>query len=372
MKISMLVHDLSANSIVRTYPIAKVLQRKHEVEIIGPVFGKEIYSAYKGEFEYKTIKAGSSFVMTALPGMQKLCRKIEGEVIYAFKPMPASYGTALLSRLGRKRPIILDIEDLDGCFPRQGLANLAYPVLSNYSIKGWAYIKLMQKLSGFSDQITVSSNFLQKMFGGVKLPHGADCKFFDPKKERQKASKEKFGLEGKKVVLFSGTPSMHKGVLDLAEAVKNLEKKNVRLAIAGPKTSYLQSIMKKYDNCISYLGSFPHSKMPQILDLADLVVLPQRNLRYAQAQVPGKVFEAMAMEKPIIATSVSDLPEILGGCGWIVEPENPQKLAESIGHVLDNPKEAKEKGRRARKKCVEKYSWNAMEKILEDVFKEYE
>jgi len=34
----------------------------------------------------------------------------------------------------------------------------------------------------------------------------------------------------------------------------------------------------------------------------------------------------MAKAKPIIATNVSDIPEILVGCGWIVEPENPDLL----------------------------------------------
>ena len=112
--------------------------------------------------------------------------------------------------------------------------------------------------------------------------------------------------------------------------------------------------------------------MPEILKLADLVILPQRNTAIAEAQVPGKVFEAMAMAKPIIATTVSDLPEILDGCGWIVEPENPGQLAQTIQYVLDNPKEAEEMGQKARQRCIEKYSWDAMEEILIKIFKKYE
>lgn len=65
------------------------------------------------------------------------------------------------------------------------------------------------------------------------------------------------------------------------------------------------------------------------------------------------------MAKPIITTNVSDLPEILDGCGWIVEPENPEQLAQAIQYVLNNPQEAEEMGRKARKKCIEKYSWDA-------------
>lgn len=80
----------------------------------------------------------------------------------------------------------------------------------------------------------------------------------------------------------------------------------------------------------------------------------------------------MAMAKPIIATNVSDLPEILDECGWIVEPEKPKELAKTIQYVLDNPKEAEEIGWKARQKCIEKYSWDAMEKVLVKVFGKYE
>lgn len=85
-----------------------------------------------------------------------------------------------------------------------------------------------------------------------------------------------------------------------------------------------------------------------------------------------KAFEAMAMAKPVIATKVSDLPEILDRCGWIVEPENPEQLAKTIQCVLNNPKEGEEIGRKARQKCIEKYSWDAMEKVLLKLFEKYE
>ena len=74
------------------------------------------------------------------------------------------------------------------------------------------------------------------------------------------------------------------------------------------------------------------------------------------------------MAKPIITTKVSDIPEISDGVGWIVEPENPKPLAEKIQHVFNHPTEATEMGFKAREKCREKYSWDAMEKVLIEVF----
>jgi glycosyltransferase involved in cell wall biosynthesis len=100
-------------------------------------------------------------------------------------------------------------------------------------------------------------------------------------------------------------------------------------------------------------------------------VIPQRKNFASVGQVPAKVFDAMAMAKPIIATNVSDLPEILDGCGWIVEPENPEQLAETIQYVLNNSQEADIIGQKARQKCIEKYSWDVMDKILMRVFGKY-
>jgi glycosyltransferase involved in cell wall biosynthesis len=106
--------------------------------------------------------------------------------------------------------------------------------------------------------------------------------------------------------------------------------------------------------------------------MSDVVVIPQKKCNASAGQLPAKVFDAMAMAKPIIATSVSDLPAILRDCGWLVDPENVGELAMSIKYVLEHPDEGKTMGCKARKKCIEMYSYDAMERPLCDIFKVYE
>jgi glycosyltransferase involved in cell wall biosynthesis len=107
--------------------------------------------------------------------------------------------------------------------------------------------------------------------------------------------------------------------------------------------------------------------MPELLALSDMVVLPQRRTPVTSAQVPAKVFEAMAMAKPIVATSMSDLPEILNGCGILVEPEDVAELATAIEHLLEDEAMAMDLGQKARERCLRHYSWDAMEMILAQV-----
>jgi len=114
------------------------------------------------------------------------------------------------------------------------------------------------------------------------------------------------------------------------------------------------------------------NKIPEFLAMADVVVIPQRKSLATIGQIPAKVFDAMAMAKPIIATNVSDLPEILAGCGLIVKPGRPDKIAEKIQYLIENKEIARKMGGKAREKCIKEYSWDTMERILLKVFKKYE
>lgn len=65
--------------------------------------------------------------------------------------------------------------------------------------------------------------------------------------------------------------------------------------------------------------------------------------------MPAKIFDAMAMGRPIVATAVSDIPDILSeGCGLIVTPGDVYALAEAIAYMLDDPAAAERMGFAAR------------------------
>ena len=87
--------------------------------------------------------------------------------------------------------------------------------------------------------------------------------------------------------------------------------------------------------------------------------------------MPAKVFDAMAMGKPIVASAVADLPYVLRDCGKIVEPGAVDEISTAIQGLLADPTGAANLGRRARQRCVEEFSWDALEPILTGVFKEY-
>ena len=388
MKISILTPDLSSNCLGRAYLLAKILQGHYEVEIIGPIFGDGIWEPVANDknITYKSVKISGRLKPYWQIG--KLIKKIDGDVIYASKPLLTSFGIGLWKKFISKKPLILDIDDWQRGLVKENYNGLsiyrrfrfiASSTLYFYNTGSYWNNLINEKLIHFADEITVSNNFVEKKFGGTIIWHARDIDIFNPEKYNKKLLREKYEIsDSKKIVMFFGTPRVHKGVEILINAMNMIKNKNIVLFIVGigDNDNYGKKLTKTAKDMLGDkykgFGIQPFEIIPEFLAIADVVVIPQKRNFATIGQVPAKVFDAMAMAKPIIATNVSDLPEILDGCGWIVEPENPEQLAQTIKYVLDNPGEAVEMGWKARQKCIEKYSWNVMERILLNIFKKYE
>lgn len=105
------------------------------------------------------------------------------------------------------------------------------------------------------------------------------------------------------------------------------------------------------DVAVRFLGH--RSDIAQILQSLDVFVLASR----AEA-CPMAVLEAMAMERPVVATAVGGVPEQIddGEHGWLVPPERPDALAEAIVEAITHPGEAERRGENARQRVESTFS----------------
>ena len=374
MKISVISFDLGHNCLGRAYLLAKVLQRNYEVEIFGshfPLHGNRIWKPCDtGEFNYRAFK-GCNFP-EYLASMQAMLRSLDGDVIYACKLRFPSFSLGLLKKVLNFKPLVLDIDDLetswftenDWKLPKKQL--LADPI-------GALHTRLAENFVWGANDITTVSSFLQKKFGGVIVPHGKDTDSMDPSKFNREKLREEFGLENTKVIMFLGTPRPHKGLEEVVQAIKKIKSHDIKFIIIGKGSdaSFEKRLIELGGDKVILMEMIPFRDVPKFLSVADLVVLPQRKLIQAEGQIPAKVFDAMAMAKPIIATNVSDLHGILDGCGLIVEPGDIDGMIQKIEWVFDFPIEAQNLGLKARQKCIENYSWDLMEERLCSVFDKY-
>jgi glycosyltransferase involved in cell wall biosynthesis len=100
---------------------------------------------------------------------------------------------------------------------------------------------------------------------------------------------------------------------------------------------------------------------------ADVVAIPQLDTEAAQHQMPLKAADAMAMARPIVASAVSDLPDVLDGCARVLPPGDADALTAAIAELLADPEAAGELGRRARERCLEHYTLERVGAKLSEV-----
>ena len=384
MKVSILAASLSVNAMGRVLVLARVLARRHEVEVVGPTFGRDVWAPIAGEgLDIKAIEIDES--PRSIPRMMKLARVPTGDILYACKPVWSSFGVALQARARRPRPIVLDIDDWEWGFSKYAIRSarnkvryLATAALHAHLPNAWPSTLLFDRLTSRADAITVSNSFLRDRYGGEIVWHGRDTAAFDPARYPIEEARSRLGLAlDERVVMFFGTIQRYKGVDDLIRAVAALDRRDVRLVLVGAgDTAAARSAAEMARALLgpraTVIGLQPFARVPEIIAAADVVVVPQQRTSATMGQMPAKLFDAMAMAKPVVATRVSDIPRVLDGCGWVVEPDSPPALAAAIREVLDDPARAASMAAAARRKCVAEYSWDAMERTLTGIFERLE
>jgi glycosyltransferase involved in cell wall biosynthesis len=384
-KVSLVVSDLSQSGAgrwggaVRTFLLAQALQKLgYEVEIVGFVFGDVSDTVVSTEFSITTVcgKNYPGFVTS----IGQVLTKISGDIVYAIKPKPTSFGTALLKKLRSRCPVILDIDDWELSWyggeqwryrpqPKQFFRDILKSDGALRQPDHPLYLKWIENFVNYADAVTIHTQFLQKRFGGTYVPNGKDTSLFDPQQYNSESSRVRLNLAGYRVLMFPGAPRPYKGLEDVLMALDYLNEPDLRLVIVGgsPYDDYDDKLIQKWGRWIIKLPKIPHQEMPEVIAAAHVVVVPQRDTPAAQAQFPLKLTDGMAMAKPVLATRVGDIPEILGGTGYLVESDSPQQIAEQIQCIFQNIEEANDRGQQARARCVKNYSIDSMATILSDI-----
>lgn len=378
---------MSMNGLGRSYLLAKILQRNYEVEIVGPELNGGIWEPVIADktMTYKTFNA-ESWLRKRLR-LKHVYDYISGDVIYVEGPLLTSYGAGLLGSALKRKPLVIDIDDWQRGFLRARIAGMsAAGKLNRYSrdairfYREYSYwnVCFMEKMVPLADEVTISNKFLKNKFGGTIIHHARDTDLFDPGLYDGSFYRDMLEIGPScKLIMFFGSPRKHKGIEDLVKAVSLIEDENVRLVLVGlDDNPYSAGIKADAEALLGGrfmgFGIQPFEKIPEFISMADVVVVPQRYNPASVGQTPAKIFDAMSMGKPIIATNVGDLGDILEGCGRIVGPQDPRLLADAIVDVMSDPEQAESMGRRARDKCIEKYSYDAMEPLLRNIFDKYD
>jgi len=236
------------------------------------------------------------------------------------------------------------------------------------------YSPFLKSLKG----LVVITQKLKELFVGrgtspekiLVAPDGVDIEMFDIRISMQEARGKLSLPQNKKIVLYTGHLYQWKGVYVLAEATQYLPE-DVEVYLVGGTVEDIHKF--KIQNSrykIHVVGHRPYSEIPLWLKAADVLVLPNS----AKEEIskhwtsPLKMFEYMASGRPIVASNLPSIKEILNKENAVlVERDDPQALALGIKRALED-KSLSDKILKRAFSDVQQYSWQKRaEKILSKV-----
>lgn len=179
--------------------------------------------------------------------------------------------------------------------------------------------------------------------------------------------------ENERVLLFFGYVRKYKGLDSLLEAmpkiIENEGENRYRLMVVGDFGESRDEYMAKIeslgikDHLDIHDGYIPNKEIEKFFAACDVVMLP-----YLSATQSGIVQIAFGFEKPVIATNVGGLPDVVSDnvSGLLIEPNDPPALADAVDRMFSEG--MLDKLHEGVKKESYRFSWDRMSEIIEELF----
>lgn len=192
------------------------------------------------------------------------------------------------------------------------------------------------------------------------VPNGIDRQIFRPADRAE--ARRLLGLDpAEKMVLYVGHLKEAKGVYDLLHAFKRHgdELRDARLVLVGggAGAAACRALAEQLGVNATFAGEQPHERIPQWFAAADVLTLPSWN-----EGMPNVVVEALACGRPVVATAVGGIPDIVkGDSGELVPPRDPGALGQALVRSL-----AKSHDPRAISEGLSRPDWSASARLLHE------
>lgn len=200
---------------------------------------------------------------------------------------------------------------------------------------------------GGADKVTVITN-------------GVDLDFYTPATDGARLAAE-FGVDNRFVAAYVGTHGMAHGLDVILRAAARLQDDpNIAFLLAGDGAEREQLLKERDRLCLGnvfIVGQQSKDRMPGIWALTDVSLVLLRKRPTFESVIPSKIFEAMAMAKPIVLGVRGESQRIVeaAGGGLCIEPENDAELAEAVRQLAADPGRARDLGASGRRYVAENY-----------------
>lgn len=213
----------------------------------------------------------------------------------------------------------------------------------------------------------ISNRFPQKNV--YWLPNGVDLSFYNPDDVVSNWRSENKFHKDDLLLLYAGILGHAQGIEVILNAA-NLTKKHPGIKYlmlgSGPEKEKLLQIKEELQlENVFFLDLVPKSKMPEIVKAVDVALVPLKKLDLFLGAIPSKIFENLAMKKPLLLGVDGEAKELFinkGNAGLFFDPENNLELAEKIIYLNANREKIEEFGANGRRYVDEYFNRNKIGK----------
>ena len=298
--------------------------------------------------------------------LSKICREHNIEILHFWDyEYLTSTSAIFLRRKLKNLPFVLTVIAFPGLNWHYGLKTIdTIGLIYTYTI-GKAILKTM-------DHVVLLGRSLFEYALEIGVPYdkisinsfGIDFEAFRPKKQSDMVRRELGISPSDKVIIYVGRLAHIKGIAYLLEAAKHLCKsmENLKFLIVGdgPLRSRLEKMKNKQ---IIFAGW--RNDVADLLNISDIFVLPSLS-----EGLPVSLLEAYTLSKPVIATTVGAVPDLVinNKTGLLIEPRNREKIEKAISYLLKNPELARIMGNNGKRFVEKHHNWDCIMNKYEEIY----
>jgi len=312
-----------------------------------------------------------AYVLTCLSvftNSLRTLRKINPDVIVLNYPSPYTGLLGFLEGRLLRKTVVLDFNDLIAQYSinllnldEKGLMAKAFVFVQNYIARNAQLVVVPTSyIKSYAKSLGIPENRL------VEISNGVDAQEFSPDRYDIAKTKRMLGVDAKHLCVYCGRLDGWAGteiITKICEAAKTREA-TAKFVLAGSGAIKVVS-----EENVIFLGEIDYEKVPALLAIADAVLIPFPKNEVSHAASPLKLFEGMAMRKPVIASKVAGVEEVVidGENGFLADSDNIEDWLEKIRIILCSEEKAKHVSENARRTVLERFDWKHLAKQYEEV-----
>lgn len=271
---------------------------------------------------------------------------------------PALLGP-VIARAG-SRPVIYDVHESfsDMLIENAWLPTLAKP-LARFAWDHWER-RLIRRCAG----VVVVTEPIAKRYAGLH----SNVRVVANYPEWQESDVLPLVTRDGRTCVIAGALTRDRGLSQVFQALAILQKRKleVQLALAGPSISeqYLESLLAEADSVgirrqVHYHGLLSRSKAQLLQCQSDIGIVTYLPTPNSVAGLPNKLMECMALGLPVICSNFPVYREVAGttGAGILVDPTQPEQIADAIESLVRDPVRARRMGEAGKAAVRDRFNW---------------